>query len=449
MPFTNRRKLHLTAPMVDGTRVGHTTEVKYLGALHTCRRLFGRNWGPLTPNMIHWSYTAIIRPMVTYAAVVWLPKTKQRTAQQQLQKIQRLACLSITGAIKTCPTAATEALLDVLPLHLQSNRPYEYPHDGRFERHSSTPYGLDEDHIQPRAQLRSCLYRQRDVGMGRAPFKRDALQWYTDGSKAATGNVGVDISGPNCRLSISLGKTPSVFQAEVYAINSCVSINLNKDLKGATLDILTDSRAALRAHTCDSFLVWDCITNLMHLAGDNQVTLWWIPRYEGIKGNVEADKLAKKGASTLPIGPEPWCGVTASYIKKLIRNWEERQKSSYCSGTTGLAQAKKFILYTPQITRDALSLTKGDLAILVGLLSGHCQHRYYLSIIGKAEDDGCRFCMESAKIAEHIMYSCPAIGHLRQKFMEESLVTPDQIRVLEPRQVAWHSTRASTWSEPE
>lgn len=87
-------------------------------ALLTCRRLLGKKWG-LSPRMTLWSYKAIIRPMITYASLVWWPITKLKTAQMQLNKLQRLACLSITGAITTCPTAAMEALIRLTLLHIQ------------------------------------------------------------------------------------------------------------------------------------------------------------------------------------------------------------------------------------------------------------------------------------------------------------------------------------------
>ena len=397
--------------------------------------------------------------MVTYAAAIWWPKTEQRAAQLQLQKIQRLACLSITGAMRTCPTAAMDALLDLLPLHLQIRK--EAFNSAirifRNKRLSISRTGhmriLLTDGLNDIAQLPTdemkmkfnfvqnyeAVYTDRETwALGGPSFKQGALQWFTDGSKSTTGAAGIGISGPNCRISISMGIAPSIFQAEVYAINHCAIINQEKGLKGATINILTDSRAALKAltaYTCSSALVWDCITNLTKLANDNRVTLWWIPGHEGIRGNVEADELAKKGARSPPIGPEPWCGFTVNHIKKQIRSWEERQKSSYLYGATGLAQAKKFIAYEPHRTRDVLSLDKKDLSTLVGLLIGHCQLKYHLSIIGKAEDDCCRLCMESAETAEHILCGCPAVSHVRQKLLGEPFVTPDQIRELEPRQV--------------
>jgi hypothetical protein len=44
---------------------------------------------------------------------------KYKTSQAELSKLQRVACLGITGVIKTTPTAAMEVLLGLPPLHLQ------------------------------------------------------------------------------------------------------------------------------------------------------------------------------------------------------------------------------------------------------------------------------------------------------------------------------------------
>ena len=43
------------------------------------------------------------------------------------------------------------------------------------------------------------------------------LNWYTDGSKTDLG-VGAGIWGPNCKIAVSMGKWPTVFQSEIYAI---------------------------------------------------------------------------------------------------------------------------------------------------------------------------------------------------------------------------------------
>jgi hypothetical protein len=60
----------------------------------------------------------VIRPSIYYGALVWWPKAMQQTTKTQLGRIQRMACLAVTGAMRSTPTAAMEVLLDLNPLDL-------------------------------------------------------------------------------------------------------------------------------------------------------------------------------------------------------------------------------------------------------------------------------------------------------------------------------------------
>jgi hypothetical protein len=77
--------------------------------------------GGLKPKVAHsvYSYIAVVRSIITYAATVWWPRVNLKTSQAQLSKLQRMAYLGITGTMRTAPTAAMEVLLGLPPLHLQ------------------------------------------------------------------------------------------------------------------------------------------------------------------------------------------------------------------------------------------------------------------------------------------------------------------------------------------
>ncbi|KAJ8936360.1 hypothetical protein NQ318_007127 [Aromia moschata] len=90
---------------------------KATSAIWACRRAFGCTWG-LRPRILHWMYTAIVRPVITYGAIVWWPGTRTDKARKQLDKVQRLACLGITSAMRTAPSRAIEVLTGLPPLHL-------------------------------------------------------------------------------------------------------------------------------------------------------------------------------------------------------------------------------------------------------------------------------------------------------------------------------------------
>jgi hypothetical protein len=141
IPFTKKRVLKgLKEPSLFGKTIQLSTEVKYLkltldkgltwGAhldkvtnrayrdFWTCKDTFRKTWG-LSPWVVHWMHTMVVRPIITYAAMNWWPRLKYKTSQAKLSKLKRLACLGITGAMRTTPTAATEVLLGLPPLHLK------------------------------------------------------------------------------------------------------------------------------------------------------------------------------------------------------------------------------------------------------------------------------------------------------------------------------------------
>jgi hypothetical protein len=67
------------------------------------RRTCGTKWG-LIPNMVHRLYTRMIRPSIFYSALVWWSKGhSKKTTKTQLGRIQRMACLATTGAMKSTP----------------------------------------------------------------------------------------------------------------------------------------------------------------------------------------------------------------------------------------------------------------------------------------------------------------------------------------------------------
>jgi hypothetical protein len=61
-------------------------------------------------------YTEVQRPVVIYAATIWRPRVKLKRSQAEFSKMQRMAYLGITGAMRTAPTSTKEVLLG---LHLQ------------------------------------------------------------------------------------------------------------------------------------------------------------------------------------------------------------------------------------------------------------------------------------------------------------------------------------------
>jgi len=128
--FTRKYKPETIRPIYFyGKELELCTQVKYLGvtldpklswklhveakcnkaliSFHQLRKSVASTWG-LTPKVTRWMYTAIIRASLTYACVLWWPRVELKTAGQQMEHLQRLVCLCITGALRTTPTMAME-----------------------------------------------------------------------------------------------------------------------------------------------------------------------------------------------------------------------------------------------------------------------------------------------------------------------------------------------------
>ena len=96
----------------------HITQIarKATAALLQCIQIVGRTWG-LNPTSMRWIYTAMIRPVITYACTSWVGGVNKKYLEKKLSSVQRLACLMISSAFPSTPTGALEMLLNIMPIN--------------------------------------------------------------------------------------------------------------------------------------------------------------------------------------------------------------------------------------------------------------------------------------------------------------------------------------------
>ncbi|XP_050528221.1 uncharacterized protein LOC126898324 [Daktulosphaira vitifoliae] len=235
---------------------------KAMTTLWTCSIALGKTWG-----LWYWLYTSVIIPMILYGALVWWTRASLVTARKELSRIQRMAATAITGALRTTPTVALETLIGLPPLHLEVKA---HAKATALIFHNLGMWTLESDTTEHSKILKEIdqgfleypLYYIKPVLKNNIPYKvviTTRREWninhltkkggfviYTDGSKKS-GKVGVEIWGlkPRINVSMSLGTTPSVFQAEVMAI--LVGAQNLLIYKNRKITILNDSQAALKA----------------------------------------------------------------------------------------------------------------------------------------------------------------------------------------------------------
>jgi hypothetical protein len=81
------------------------------------RSTIGKTWGP-SPMCARWSWTGVIRPALTYGAIVWSRNASQAWAKKKLQRLQRMALSQIAHVRPSIPSAALEVMYGVPPLNL-------------------------------------------------------------------------------------------------------------------------------------------------------------------------------------------------------------------------------------------------------------------------------------------------------------------------------------------
>ena len=204
---------------------------KFITTLWLCRRTIGSNWG-LKPDTLLCIFTAILRPRLTYASIVWWSRVKQKAAITRLERLRGLIPRGITGASKSSPTMALGALIGLEPLHLTVAAEASKA-AWRIGENSSTVISkklratvdiakrpvmkMMRDRTSPRYlfdnKYKVSFSTIEDWKAGRTHLPGDGDNWFTDGSKNREGaGAGVYKRNINTSLVIPFGPHLTLLQ---------------------------------------------------------------------------------------------------------------------------------------------------------------------------------------------------------------------------------------------
>ena len=474
IPFTTRYKLgDLRPPVMYGQMLHFSNDAKYLGiyldsklnwnshfdfiaskavkSFWACRSIVGKNWG-LKPSMMYWLYEQIILPRIMYGCVVWWHKMNQVSASQKVEKLQRMAELAICGAWRTTPKLALDRVLELPPLRIRIEAAarssacklsvnklwvYDWIFSGHLELNrflrSINLYTFESDHIVPKFVFDKhyTVEVSNDVTESSNFVDNNCLCIYTDASKSDKGvGIGVFSDNLNLKTSYKLQDHASVFQAEVQAIYMGAEYCLNMNVKGRKICFLSDSRAALMAlNSCvvKSFTVLEGISSLTALGQDNEITLKWIPGHSGIEGNEIADQLAKEATCKDNYDKSTHYGF--GIIKSEIYEWMERQHFRSWNLAEGASMAK--MLIGPKNRNklsDALMLSRKDLSILIGALTGHMSINSFLFKLNLTDCKSCRFCGTNEETITHVLCKCRSLCQQRIRHFDKDFILTEDVR---------------------
>ncbi|XP_059091458.1 uncharacterized protein LOC131886993 [Tigriopus californicus] len=243
--------------------------------------------------------------------------------------------------------------------------------------------------------------------------KHGVIYCYTDGSKIKDrAGFGLVIFRNNKTLhqdSEYLGEMATVFQAEVLALErACLWLLRQRNQR---IIIKSDSASAIQVihrKLITSQSVLKVRQLLDRLSKKNKVTIQWIKAHYGLKGNELADNLAKKGATQIRFGPEPFLPVSRNVYKEAIKKSISKEWSTYWSNSASCRQTKIFIPQTKfeEIPKTLGTVPRTELGKCIQFITGHCNLQRHRHILNDISDPSCRLCNENDETPWHLLAEC-------------------------------------------
>lgn len=248
---------------------------------------------------------------------------------------------------------------------------------------------------------------------------------YTDGSKSAN-NLGAAFydSVRNVKRNYKITQDVSIMTLELIAISEALSyIEIESSLFSKVV-IFTDSKSALQhliksSRGKRSLPIAYTILNKIYSIGSKNITLklQWIPSHLGIKGNEEADKLAKLGSQDgtnfdiLPFYTE----ILHNFRKYCYNGWKEYfdERSKEKGIWYKIIQSAP-----PRIPWFAeVNFNRNTVVTALRLRSGHVPSRKFGHLMKKYDSPNCETCGTVDDI-QHCLMECERNRGVRKELFE-------------------------------
>jgi hypothetical protein len=180
------------------------------------------------------------------------------------------------------------------------------------------------------------------------------------------------------------------------------------------------------------------VLSLQDLSNNNRVRLFWVPGHCNIKGNKEADRLARMGSDSYFCGPGPCVPLSASIVRDMNRKWVIDAHSKHWIVLNCCRQSKLWIKHPKlQTTKYLMSLPKKQLKILVSLVTGQCCLNKHLHRIGLTTSPVCASCQLEEGTALHFVCVCPTLATLRTRTFDKPIMNASEFTEGSASAILW------------
>ncbi len=453
-----RRNLNLCGLKLEGVALEWSTSFRYLGVeiqqrlswanhitertnkckylLAKCRSVISQSWG-LTPARMEWVYKGIIRPKLTYGAVVWAGSLT-KALEDKLRKVQRLALLAITHPLRSTPTSGLEVMMGWLPLSLHAKEIGLNTYLRIGIRGSSPRNGKTKGHIEIWRRMGSEILHQdypiekrvsrhiwQTVG-NQMSSPLPAIAVYTDASKKGDDvGLGWAITEEDYVLEVGFlpGRGMNIYTAEMMAVNQALQW-LKENLLGRyRITIYCDNMGVVTVltgyeATCD--IVADTLTLLRDIRGEHTINIVWIKGHSMITGNEYADVLARLGREQAKD-----LSFAAPYIPMSVKEYKNKIHEGFLKIWQGEWESTRTChitkLFYPIVRESRRMVTYNikELQRLSQLVTGHGLFKRHLRHWNEISNIDCELCGEAWEDTWHLWNLCPKLGREREEITQK------------------------------
>ena len=514
-PEDDSKRIPLEKPLliVNNKTIGEVQFFKYLGILIDAQIRWKEQVNRAVANATKWLlqfrrltrpstgtsarlmrqlYISVALPKITYGLDIWYTPPNKRPGQTknsgsagvlcQLQKIQRIATLAITGALRTTPNDFADAHAGLLPIELALQKathraairiltlPSKHPLHSIVQQVKASPpqrhaspianllriFNLSEviiETIQPNAQYQpparsftTTTSGSREESIEFERKDKAEFKVFSDGSGLNDG-IGAaavlyhkDRHTPISQLKVFLGPAAkhNTYEAETMgAILAAWLVNNCQDTVGKSVSLYIDNQAVISSLANPKAVPGQYLTrHLLLLANDLPCTLGihWISSHSKVKGNEKVDQLAKEAAEgrssariRLPHILRTPLPVSASAIKqefhrkinvKWIKEWEISVRYQRIAAVDEDFPFNGFRNRIYQLSRNQASL-------MTQIRCGHVPLNVYLARIGKSDTEYCQACLDHEdglhcrETVKHFLFECSSLTAERGELVEK------------------------------
>ena len=232
--------------------------------------------------------------------------------------------------------------------------------------------------------------------------------------------------------TIRLGKMATINQSEMFAINQSADLLVSADTQKQVIHFYSDSLSSLlqlnKGYTT-SKLTLDTVLILNKLGIQNEVYLHKVAAHTGIPGNERADILAKEGANTPPIGPEPFLSISwSNVINELLLKAKNETLSKLVNHKIKNSSKTPVESYLDRFGPHRLACNKKQsLRILTHMFTDQGWLNHSLSKRNPQASPYCKHCVNIEETAQHFINDCPAYATVRLNIFGVPYISLSQI----------------------